>query len=160
MADIAFEPLRQTVPDVDLDRESFAGMAFPFKGTVLSTFAPKSDEDIVRSAIEMILFTRPGERVMRPDFGSFVPDLLWEPNDDILAISLRATIEEALVEWEDRIQLGEIEILPDDPVEERVRVRISAFLLKDGELRQVNIDLNANREGVINAPFPVLARER
>lgn len=152
MADTAQEPLRNLKPDIDLDREAFAGMAFQFDGTVLGTFAPKTDEEVIRTAIEMILLTRVGERVMFPEFGSFIPDLLWEPSDDVLAISLRATIEEAFYTWEDRATLAAVSV---EPNENSIRVTMSIFLIREGDEREINMSVDISRQSSINAFFPV-----
>lgn len=152
MADVALELPRNQILDIDLDRQSFAGIAFPFSGTVLSTFAPKSDEDVIRTSIEMILLTRLGERVMFPEFGAFIPDLVFEPSDDVLAISLRALIQEEFLNWEDRATLAAVDV---DPQESTIRIKMSILLVKEGEEREINIALDINRDTIINGLFPV-----
>ena len=74
-------------------------VAFPFRidgrGRTAST-----DYDIhVHDMIELLLFTSPGERVMRPDFGCGLLDLAFEPNSPELAASLQISIQAALQRW-------------------------------------------------------------
>ena len=57
--------------------------------------------------IELLLFTRPGERVMRPDFGCGLADLVFEPNTPELAASLQSSVQASLQAW-----LGETNLTP------------------------------------------------
>ena len=50
----------------------------------------------VRDLIEQVLFTSPGERVMRPDFGSGLLALVFEPNSAALAATTQMLIQGAL----------------------------------------------------------------
>lgn len=129
----------------------FNGMALPFGGTVLSTFGAKRDEDVIKTSIEMILFTRGNERVMLPEFGSDMQSMLFEPNDDFLAVMLRAATEEALATWEPRAEIGPVEIEPSETV---VTIRIPVIILKPDGPREVNFNIELERETLYNIPFP------
>jgi phage baseplate assembly protein W len=74
-------------------------LAFPFR--VEETGAATADRSQhVRQQIEQVLFTNPGERVFRADFGAGVQALVFEPNDSALAAVTRkrlvSTLSEAL----------------------------------------------------------------
>ena len=58
--------------------------------------ASTGDDDHLRDLIEQVLFTAPGERVMRPDFGSGLLGLVFEPNGPGLAAATRHLVEAAL----------------------------------------------------------------
>jgi phage baseplate assembly protein W len=65
--------------------------------------------DHVRDLVEQVLFTSPGERVNRPDFGSGLLGLLFEPTSDAVAAAVRARVEGALHQWlADVIQLESV----------------------------------------------------
>jgi phage baseplate assembly protein W len=130
--------------------QRFSGMAFPFGGTVLSTFGAKTDEAVIRSSLDMIIHTLFGERVMLPEFGSHVPRLVFDPNDNILAITLRSEVESAILTWEPRISLGQVEV---EPLEDKVVVRISALIPKPDGLREVDVSIELERETLYNMPF-------
>ncbi len=67
--------------------------------------ATSAHEAKVAESIRIILGTARGERVMRPDFGCGIHDLVFEPaNDGTLAL-IRAAVEEALILWEPRVEL-------------------------------------------------------
>ena len=53
----------------------------------------------VRAMIEQLLFTQPGERVNRPDFGSGLMQMVFAPNSAELAATLQFTLQAALIEW-------------------------------------------------------------
>jgi phage baseplate assembly protein W len=61
--------------------------------------ANTNDADHVRDLIEQILFTAPGERVNRPDFGSGVMQLVFAPNSPELAATVQFTVQGALQQY-------------------------------------------------------------
>ena len=69
-------------------------MSFPFRigktGALTSNRAAH-----IREQIEQILFTTPGERVFRPEFGAGVRHLLFEPNNDVLSALLLRRLQAA-----------------------------------------------------------------
>ena len=65
---------------------------FDGRGRTAST----DDDDHIRDMIEQLLFTNPGERVNRPDFGSGLLQMVFAPNSPELAAALQFTIQAAL----------------------------------------------------------------
>ena len=74
-------------------------LAFPWRFDHRGRTAESADDRYVRELIETVLFTAPGERVMRPDFGSGVAQLLFEPNSPELAGTVEMLVEGALTQW-------------------------------------------------------------
>ncbi len=69
----------------------------------------------LRDLIEMLLFTSPGERVMRPAFGSGLLGLVFAPNSEELAATTRILIASALQSWlGDLIDVNSVEVESDD----------------------------------------------
>jgi uncharacterized protein len=70
----------------------------------------------VRDSIRIILMTRPGERLLVPDFGAGLDRFLFEPNTVATHQLIKNQIQKSLVQWEARIALEsvEVEIDPDD----------------------------------------------
>lgn len=56
-------------------------------------------DDHLRDLIEQVLFTSPGERVNRPDFGSGVMQLVFAPSGDELAAATQLLVQGALQQW-------------------------------------------------------------
>lgn len=58
-----------------------------------------SGDDALRGKIVQVLFTAPGERVHQPEFGCGLFNLVFEPNDSVLAAAMEFTIGQALGRW-------------------------------------------------------------
>ena len=72
-------------------------MAFPF--TITSTGAKEVQrKDHIRAQIEQVMFTAPGERVFRSDFGVGLRNLLFEPNSQVLWTLVKKRIQSTLAE--------------------------------------------------------------
>jgi uncharacterized protein len=74
--------------------------------------APDAEEGI-RQSIWTILATSPGERVMRPDFGCGLYDLVFGVNNAATATAVTSAVREALATWEPRIDVLDVNAAPD-----------------------------------------------
>jgi len=73
------------------------------------------DNDHIRDMIEQILFTNPGERANRPDFGSGLLQMVFAPNSQELAAALQFTLQAALQRYlGDLIDLQLLEVTAQD----------------------------------------------
>ena len=72
---------------------------FPFQIDGRGRTATATDEAHIRQMIEQVLFTSPGERVNRPDFGTGIMQLVFAPNSPELAAATEFTIQGALQQW-------------------------------------------------------------
>jgi Bacteriophage baseplate protein W len=91
------------------------GWAFPVAVVAGRTATAVYEED-VRQAIRVILGTERGERVMRPEFGAGLGAFVFEPLDTATMEAVRARVEEALIDWEPRIDLDAVTV-DGDPTE-------------------------------------------
>jgi phage baseplate assembly protein W len=88
---------------------------FPFQIDGRGRTAGTSDEDHIRDMIEQLLFTNPGERVNRPDFGSGLLQSVFQPNSTELAAALQFTLQGALQQTlGDLIQLQGVQVTNTD----------------------------------------------
>jgi phage baseplate assembly protein W len=71
---------------------------------------PSYDEDNIRESIWIILATAPGERVMRPDFGCGLHNLVFALNNAATIGRVRKDIWDALVLWEPRIDVLDVDV--------------------------------------------------
>lgn len=67
-------------------------------------------EDDVEQAIQIILLTSRGERVMLPEFGAGLRDFVFEPNSESVRARIAEAVRNALVDWEPRINLERVEV--------------------------------------------------
>ena len=82
------------------------GWAFPLSAAS-GDLATAAYEDDIQQSIRVILSTAPGERVMRPDFGAGLKNLVFEPMNTTTAALAQYNVHQALIQWEPRIdQIG------------------------------------------------------
>ena len=72
--------------------------------------------DCIACAIENILLTRKGERVMRPGFGSLLEKYLFEPLNESTAHLIALEILDALKKQEDRVDVKKVEVVVDERI--------------------------------------------
>ncbi|NLU71901.1 GPW/gp25 family protein [Streptomyces sp. HNM0575] len=97
-------------------------IAFPFRTDSRGRTAHAPYDEHVHDLIEQLLFTSPGERVMRPDFGCGLLDLAFAPNSPELAATVEMSVQGALQRWlGDLIDVEGVDVASE---EETVRVRL------------------------------------
>jgi phage baseplate assembly protein W len=79
------------------------GWSHPLTTDATGEVALSQFEEDIRQAVQIILGTAQGERVMRPDFGAGLHRLVFEPINQTTIALVQHTVEEALVTWEPRI---------------------------------------------------------
>jgi phage baseplate assembly protein W len=90
-------------------------IAFPFQIDGRGRTAVTGDDDHIRDMIEQLLFTNPGERVNRPDFGSGLLQTVFQPNSVALAAALQFALQGALQQaLGDLIQLQGVQVDASD----------------------------------------------
>ena len=108
------------------------GLAFPIGPSHLGGLQLAAGAEKVRQSVWLILSTAPGERMMRPDFGCAVYDLLFHPNTPATRGMAAVKVREALVRWEPRIDVADV-------VAETAPGRRNQLLIRvDYRLRQNN----------------------
>jgi phage baseplate assembly protein W len=104
--------------------------------------ATTGDDDHVRDLIEQLLFTLPGERVNRPDFGSGLQQLVFDPNSAELAETVQFTLRAALDRWlGDLIEVDNLEVTSHDA---SLRIVLQYTTRKTGESRSEVFERNAS----------------
>ncbi|SHF99718.1 hypothetical protein SAMN02745157_3308 [Kaistia soli DSM 19436] len=74
--------------------------------------AVTDDDDHIRDMIKAVLFTTPGERVNRPDFGCGIRQLVFAPLSDTLTATTQHLVQGSLLRW-----LGDVILVEDVAVE-------------------------------------------
>jgi phage baseplate assembly protein W len=98
------------------------GFAFPFSVDARGRIALARHEEDIRQAILMILMTPKGQRLMRPEFGCQIHELVFEPNDPVTAGLAAYYVEGALAMWEPRIRV--VSVMPDSDAATPERLNI------------------------------------
>ncbi|HEV8549256.1 MAG TPA: GPW/gp25 family protein [Polyangiaceae bacterium] len=102
---------------------------FPYRFDGHGRTAGTEPDEHIRDLIEQVLFTSPGERVMRPDFGSGLLGLVFEPNGTTLAATtemlVQGALQQHLGQW---IAVQSVEVNTDDAA---LRVEVRYTVLRD-----------------------------
>ena len=101
-----------------------AGWRFPVSPSPDGRIERSYYEQSISEAIWIILGTAPGERVMRPDFGCGVHDLVFADTSATTAGLIAHEVRQALVLWEPRIELLDVQVAPEDGVLGTLLIRI------------------------------------
>jgi uncharacterized protein len=78
----------------------------------------------IRQAIMLLLSTTPGERLMRPEYGTYLSRLLFAPNDDTTAGLAIHYVRQALTRWEPRVDIVELDAGADPLLPERLNITL------------------------------------
>jgi phage baseplate assembly protein W len=90
-------------------------IAYPYTVDQRGRTAASDEDRHVRDLIEQVLFTSPGERVNRPDFGANLLQLVFEPNSNVLATAVQATVQAALQqELGGRIEIERVDVASEE----------------------------------------------
>lgn len=88
----------------------YLGAPYPLMRHPLGYLHVQSSLDQVKSDLLILLLTNPGERVMLPEFGTPLRDLIGEPNDSALEDRAREMISASIRRWEPRITVDAIDV--------------------------------------------------
>src|SRR5690606_30557645 len=102
---------------------------FPFRIDSRGRSAEVGGDAQIRDMIEQVLFTIPGERVNRPDFGCGLLQLVFAPNSDALAAALQMTVQGSLQQWLG--ELIEVEDVLVENLEARLQVTVQYVVRRD-----------------------------
>lgn len=109
---------------------------YPYHFSGLGRTAVTGRDDHIRDLIEQVLFTAPGERVMRPDFGAGLLALVFEPNSDTLAAATQMLVQSSLqLHLSHLIAVQAVDVVNDDAT---LRIDVSYVVLLDRSLHQAS----------------------
>jgi phage baseplate assembly protein W len=117
-------------------------LRYPYQIDGRGRTAEAEEERYIRGLIEQLLFTSPGERVMRPDFGSGVMQLVFAPNSPELAATTQFLVQAALQQYlGNLIALEGVEV---EAVDATLRVTVRYSIRRTGTSQVAQF----SREGV------------
>lgn len=113
--------------DMDTLYTSFLGRGWSFPPTFSKTtrgVEMTSDEEDIQKSLEILLSTSPGERFLRPKFGVNLDALLFEPLTTTMKTYIRGIIRHALLLYEPRIELHNVNLKGEEEIAGRVDILI------------------------------------
>jgi phage baseplate assembly protein W len=109
---------------------------YPYQFDTRGRTAHTDYADYIRDLIEQVLFTAPGERVNRPEFGCGLAQLVFAPNSEELAVTTQALVQGALQQWlGELIQLEAVQVRSNDA---ELRISVQYRIVQTGE-RQAQV---------------------
>ena len=122
-------------------KQDFTGLHYPF-GVDAALGRLQEEPDYakhVEQLIKQVIFTAPGERINRPDFGCGLKRMLFAPNNQVSATLAQVTVFEALNRWlSSAIRVDEVRVRA---IDERLEVRIAYTLKVRQERRYLNMEV-------------------
>ncbi|ELY79425.1 GPW/gp25 family protein [Natrinema gari] len=100
------------------------GWSFPVETDARGSVRTSEAEDDIRESIRIILGTAKGERVMRPEFGCEIHDHVFSAATPATLNLIESSVREALVQWEPRIDIEDIDARTDAEAPNKVLIDI------------------------------------
>ncbi len=121
-------------------------MSFPLGGVdELGRMAFSSDDDSVREVIRNILLTRPGERLMRPQFGAGLLDFIHQPNNETTRTLMANVVQKSIEQWETRVKVEGVSVVPDQTSLSKVQIIIRYQMRYGQQPLQLTLGLDLNQ---------------
>lgn len=123
----------------DLSHYDFvgAGWSFPPDVNTNGGIALVTREREIEQAIQIIVSTYPGERPMRPRFGSRMRDFVFRSADHSTAAELSLEVRNAVRQWEPRVDVHDVRVTPDDIERNRLDVEIVYSIKHTNDMRNL-----------------------
>lgn len=106
------------------------GIRFPLVPDETGGLGYTAADENVEQSLKLLLQTRMGERMMRGDFGTRIPDLLFYPGSEQNLRALEREVENAVTRWEARVELLDVTAEQDPSDDNRVVVSISYRVIR------------------------------
>jgi uncharacterized protein len=113
------------------------GFAFPMRIDESGKVATSSGAGSIDGALINIISTAPGERVMRPEFGCAIWQLLFAPINGATMGLMEQAVREAAARWEPRAEVEEVLVTPNDAEQGRVDIAVSYRVRTSNDLRNL-----------------------
>jgi phage baseplate assembly protein W len=120
------------------DREYLGkGWRFPVAINLTGGVSASAYEENIRESVFIILGTAPGERIKRPDFGCDIHELMFAPNNATTAALACHYVEEALLKWEPRIEVLEVDAQSSPHEPNRLDIRVTYLVVDTNDERNL-----------------------
>jgi hypothetical protein len=103
-------------------------------------------EQSVTDAVRLILGTPLGERVMRPDFGCMIHDLVFHPVSPNTCSLIAMYSKQALLKWEPRIDEIDVQAYPDPSAENSILIQVGFRVRSTNNLQNLVYPFYLRRE--------------
>jgi uncharacterized protein len=101
------------------------GVVFPLQPDAGGTLGYVDGDANVAQSLRLLLMTAAGERVMRPDFGTQAPELVFAPGSETNLRVLEMSISDAIRDYEPRVRLESIDAAENEIAPERIDIEVT-----------------------------------
>ncbi len=122
------------------------GIAFPMGVDAYGALRTSVHEESVSEAVRLILGTAKGERVMRPEFGCAIHDLVFHPVNANTCALISLYTREALVKWEPRVEDIQVQAYPDPTQENLILINIQYRVRRTNNMQNLVYPFFLRRE--------------
>jgi phage baseplate assembly protein W len=122
------------------------GIAFPLATDVYGKLEMSAHERSISESIRLIVGTAPGERVMRPDFGCKIHDLVFHPVNPNTCAMCTLYVRQALVKFEPRVEDLNVRSVPDPQRENTILLQITYKVRRTNTLHNMVYPFFLRRE--------------
>ena len=119
--------------------KAFLGRGWKFPVQVNPTtgrIAMSAYEEDIKESIRIIIATAPGERLMRPDFGCGIHDLVFSPINSITMGLFESRIRESITQFEARVEIVKLDISSRDAANGKLEINLTCLV------RDTNTEFN------------------
>jgi len=128
---------QKNVKDTESFNDYAIGITLPIQITNTAFAQSFTTREQVSSNIKNLLLTKRGERILQPEFGSGLQELLFDFNNDELPTKIEDTITAALEQWLPYVTIDSIDVEQTDYLKDRNRANVS-IKFKIGDDVQLN----------------------
>lgn len=122
------------------------GFGFPMRVDGRGQVEMVSGEQSIAEAVRLILGTAIGERVMQPDFGCMIHDLVFHPVNANTCSLATMYVHQALTKWEHRIENLKVQTYPDPDSENTLLIQIKYRVRSTNNLTNLVFPFYLRRE--------------
>ena len=132
----------------DLNPDVRIGLKLPFERGRAGLFAQSETTlEQAGSNVKNLLLTSKGERLMQPDFGSNLRDLLFEQYTEDLEIRITEEIQEAMSTWLPYIVISKVDIIQDETNTNQIKVDLDFSLnYEPNRFESITLNFDATSE--------------
>jgi phage baseplate assembly protein W len=114
-----------------------SGWRFPIQPGADGSLGYISLDDNVAQSVELLLRTRAGERLMRPEFGTTAPSMVFDADSEQNLFRLERALSDAVRRWEPRVEVDQVHAERDPAGEGRVTVTVTYRILRTNTVRNL-----------------------
>ena len=111
--------------------KSFLGRGWKFPVRIDSTtgrVAMSEMEQDIKESIWILLSTAPGERLMRPEFGCGIHDLVFSSMSTVTMGLFESRVREAINRWEARVDITKLEVFTKEPDKGKLEINLTCLI--------------------------------